>query len=181
MIQQSLIKPDKKPTKKYTTVLADPPWPERGGGKIKRGADRHYSLMSIQEIETFLRRVPYADNCHFYMWVTNNYLYDGLKILDHLGFRYITNIAWVKDRIGLGYYFRGQHELLLFADRGQVKPLCHKEPTVIQAKRRKHSQKPDEQYTKIEAVSPGPYLEVFAREKRDGWDVIGNEVDGSLF
>jgi len=168
-------------TNPFSTVLADPPWPERGAGKIKRGADRHYSLMSVKDIESFLQNIPFADNCHFYMWVTNNYLYDGLKILDNLGFRYITNIAWIKDRIGLGFYFRGQHELLLFAVKGKtLHPKKRNQSTVISAKRRKHSQKPEEQYTKIEAVSPGPYLEVFARNKREGWEVIGNEVQDSI-
>jgi len=164
---------------RYKTVLADPPWPERGAGKIKRGADRHYKLMTIKDITEYMKQLPYDDNCHLYMWVTNNYLKDGIQIINDIGFRYITNIVWMKDRFGLGQYYRGQHELLLFAVKGRLPYRSKSETSVIIAKRRKHSEKPKEQYKKIEAVSHSPYLEVFARKKREGWDSWGDEVDKS--
>ncbi|MCK5641183.1 MAG: hypothetical protein KAJ19_10310 [Gammaproteobacteria bacterium] len=93
---------------KYKTIYADPPWPERGGGKIKRGADRHYPLMKVKEIismSDFVNSIS-DENCHLYLWVTNNYLPSGLQVMEAWGFRYITTITWVKDRIGLGQYFR---------------------------------------------------------------------------
>jgi N6-adenosine-specific RNA methylase IME4 len=171
---------------KYCTILADPPWPEWGGGKIKRGANRHYELMTVKEILDFMKQIPVSENAHFYLWVTNNHLKDGLYVMESLGFRYVTNIVWVKTdkRLGLGQYFRGQHELCLFGVKGKLPykhskgPLRSKtsETTVIMAPRRKHSQKPGEIYRKIEATSYPPYLEVFARSRREGWDAIGKEL-----
>jgi len=111
---------------KYRTILADPPWYERGAGKIKRGADRHYDLLKTHNIiRIILEDSPFnpADNCHLYLWVTNNFLKDGLRVIDELGFRYVTNLVWVKDRFGLGQYFRGQHELCLFAVKGRLDTL----------------------------------------------------------
>jgi N6-adenosine-specific RNA methylase IME4 len=192
----------------YHTILADPPWLERGAGKIKRGADRHYPLMSTKDIvETMgdaLSQCVDKDQCHLWLWVTNNFLPDGLKLVDALGFRYITNVAWIKlrnvavkktetgsdmgidapvvsvareaVRIGLGQYLRGSHELLLFATRGQTKKPNKAPPSVIIAPREQHSSKPDEQYRVIETISPPPRLEMFARAAWPGWDSWGNEA-----
>jgi N6-adenosine-specific RNA methylase IME4 len=165
--------------KKYKTILIDPPYYEAGGGKIKRGADRHYKLMKTKEIIILLKEIlkdKVDENAHLYLWVTNNFLKDGLKIIEELGFRYITNIVWVKDRFGLGQYFRGQHELLLFAVKGKLPALVRSQTTVLHEKRTKHSKKPYGSYNKIEAVSPPPRLEIFARERREGWDVFGDEI-----
>lgn len=104
--------------------------------------------------------------------------------MNALGFRYVTNIMWCKDTIGLGQYFRGQHEICLFGVMGHVpyknsdnpKRSCCTESSVIHAKKREHSQKPDGMYAKIENTSWPPYLEVFARVHRHGWDVMGNEA-----
>ena len=166
----------------YSTILMDPPWNERGGGKIKRGADKHYDLVKTRDMP----RVIYnsgvwrpATDCHLYMWATNNHLPDALWLMDLLGFRYKTNVVWTKDRIGLGQYFRGQHELLLFGVRGsgfKVKTDDRTLKSWMHAKRGKHSAKPSEFYELIEARSCGPYLEMFARDSRDGWDSWGNEV-----
>ena len=106
----------------FSTVVIDPPWNERGGGRIKRGADRHYPLMKTPDIIRTVLQCPrwnqLAASAHLYLWVTNNFLQDGLRVIDALGFRYVTNFVWVKDRIGLGQYFRGRHELCLFSTRG---------------------------------------------------------------
>lgn len=171
-------------TTQYGTILADPPWLERGGGLIKRGADRHYPLMNVEAIIDYLRQIPVAGNAHLYLWVTNNHLIDGLQVVATLGFRYVTNLVWVKDRFGLGQCFRGQHELLLFGVKGQ--PPYKREvtpgrsscdiPSVILAKRREHSRKPDVQYSIIEATSWPPFIEAFARIRKAGWDAIGDEV-----
>lgn len=183
----------------YRTLLIDPPWLELGGGKIKRGADRHYDLMKTSEIIEYLTSVlkdRIYRNCHCYLWVTNNFLPDGLLVLEALGFRYVTNLVWVKDKFGLGYYFRGKHELCLFGVRGDCKP-NHKifegnlrsgakqkpftpvPTTVIKERTRKHSQKPRKIYSLIETVSQPPRLELFARERRVNWDVLGNEAPSS--
>lgn len=163
----------------FSTILMDPPWPEHGGGKIKRGADRHYPLMKPPKIlQTILTCRFYrpAPNCHLYCWVTNNYLKDGLWLIDVLGFRYITLLTWAKDRIGLGQYFRGQTEQLIFAVKGRLPALVKTESTLIQSKRGRHSAKPEASYAMIERVSPEPRLEMFARNDRPGWFAWGNEL-----
>ena len=168
-------------TKKYATIYADPPWPEYGGGKIKRGADRHYPLMTVKEIKKLPVQGITAENAHLYLWVTNNYLPAGLEVMQAWGFRYVTTITWAKDRIGLGQYFRGMTEHCLFGVKGKLpyKTLDGKRQqgrTLLVAPRERHSQKPVEMYDMIERVSYGPYIELFARNKRAGWDSWGNEV-----
>ena len=166
---------------KYKCILADPPWYERGGGKIKRGADRHYPLMKTSEIIKLSDMVQTLadDSCHLYLWTTNNFLKDALTVSDTWGFRYITMITWAKDRIGLGQYFRGQTEHCLFCVRGKL-PAVDKSTTLLIAPRRKHSEKPDQMYNIIETVSPGPRIELFARTKREGWDSWGNELPNTV-
>ena len=170
-------------TKKYRTIYLDPPWEEKGGGKIKRGADRHYSLMSIKEIEALpVRELADENGCHLYMWVTNNFLEKGLALLKKWGFEYVTTITWQKDRFGLGQYYRGITEHCLFATTKKRLPY-----KVINGKRAQgvtgfcepktiHSRKPCKMREMIERVSYAPRIELFAREEFDGWDCWGNEV-----
>ena len=164
---------------KYKTILIDPPWNEKGAGKCKRGADRHYKLMKTEDIfEYCVYKISplTSEDCHLYLWVTNNFLESGLQLIKDMGFRYITNLVWVKDKFGLGRYFRGQHELCLFAVKGKFISNSKKESTLIKGLRQKHSQKPYDLYRKIERVSSSPRLEIFARQRREGWNVMGNEV-----
>lgn len=169
----------------YRCVALDPPWHEQGGGKIKRGADRHYGLMKTGAILALLReqiRPLIAADAHVWLWVTNNYLPDGLRALDALDVRYVTNLAWVKPSFGLGQYLRGQHELCLFGVRGRAMlPPRRDVPSVINAAKARHSEKPEAAFETFERVSPGPRLEVFARVKRAGWDAWGDEVEHNLF
>lgn len=163
----------------FPCIMADPPWNESGGGKIKRGADRHYKLLKAPGIIQVMLCSPFwipAENAHLWLWVTNNFLKDGLHVMEALGFRYVTNFVWVKDRIGLGQYLRGQHELCLFGVRGRLPSATRSESTVVQAPRGEHSAKPVEAVEKIEAISPRPRLEMFARARREGWAVWGNEI-----
>lgn len=170
--------------KKYQIIYADPPWSESGGGKIRRGADRHYPLMKTKEIIELDVPSITAENAHIYLWVTNNFLKDGLKVMEAWGFKYKTMITWVKDKIGLGQYFRGQTEHCLFGVKGNIpyKVVDGKRQqgtTVIHAPRRKHSQKPEEMRKLIEKVSDREgfnKIELFAREEHEGWDVWGNEL-----
>ena len=120
---------------------------------------------------------PAAD-CHLWLWVTNNRLPLGLDIVTQLGFRYLTNLVWVKDRFGIGQYLRGQHELCLLGVRGQAMlPPIRNVPSIIHAKRTEHSAKPAEAFDVFNRVSPNhPRLEMFARQPREGWTVWGNEV-----
>jgi N6-adenosine-specific RNA methylase IME4 len=181
---------------RFRCIVSDPPWPEKGGGKIKRGADRHYPVVRIEDIPGVMRgaKAPDGsslwlpdDNCHHWMWVTNNYLEGGLWVLRELGFRYVTNAVWAKDRMGIGQYLRGQHELLLFGVRGKgfnvrterrdLSSLISA-PVPTEGGKRVHSRKPQAAFDLIEARSQGPYLEMFGRQSRSGWVVWGNEVDG---
>jgi N6-adenosine-specific RNA methylase IME4 len=169
------------------TVLLDPPWNERGAGKCKRGADRHYDVMKTSDIAKVIVSSPYwqygdgiAENAHMYMWVTNNYLKDGLWLMEFLGFEYKTNLVWAKDKFGIGRYFRGQHEICLFGTKGdgwEVRTDRNDIPTLLTSKRTKHSKKPLEFYDIIEGRSKGDFLELFARQERDGWYSWGNEIE----
>lgn len=188
---------------RFRTISMDPPWEENGGGKIKRGADRHYPTVPTKKMPRLILDSGVwnpADDCHLWMWVTNNFLVDGIWLMQQLGFRYVTNVAWIKIKdkikrpgvdelilewlksilkIGLGQYVRGAHELLLFGTRGKAmlpdKAALPK--SVIIAPRGQHSRKPDEQYPLIEAVSRPPRIEFFARRPWPGWQCWGNEVN----
>ena len=168
---------------KYKTVVIDPPWRELGGGKIKRGADKHYSVLSTSDIIKIINRSPewinIDDDAHLYFWVTNSFLQDGLKVMEALGFRYVTNLCWAKNHMGLGQYFRGKHELCLFGVRGKGflnRTSDRAISSLIEAKKTGHSKKPDAFYELVERRSTGPYLDMFARKRRSGWVVWGDEV-----
>ena len=161
--------------KKYSTIIADPPWYQKGGGKIKRGADKHYGIMKEHEIKSVMAGLldgKVADDAHLYLWAANNHLPEALRIIEHLGFRYITNLVWAKSRFGLGRYFRGQHELCLFAVKGRGfsnRTAVNNVSTLIGrdlVKPTQHSSKPAQMY-----------LELFARQQRPGWDAYGKELD----
>ena len=164
--------------KKYKTIYIDCPWFESGGGRIKRGADRHYPLMKTKDIISYLQnrlKDKIEDNAHLYVWVTNNFFQDGFKVIEALGFRYITCITWMKDRISLGQYYRGMTEHCLFAVKGNIpyKIIDGKRQQGVTGfieKKTVHSRKPIKMREMIEIVSPEPYLEMFAREKFDRWD-----------
>jgi N6-adenosine-specific RNA methylase IME4 len=175
--------------RKYRVIYADPPWPEHGGGKIRRGADRHYPLMSIAAIVKLGDALqPYIehDGCHLYLWATNTHLASGLLAMERWGFRYKTTITWFKDRFGLGQYFRGQTEHCLFGVRGRLPYRTRDDgrraqgTTAVHAPRRGHSAKPEVVRRMIEAVSHAPLLELFARHKAEWWDVWGNEVRSDI-
>lgn len=172
------------PNKKYDIIYADPPWMEAGGGKIRRGANRHYQLMKTVDIAMLPVNQIAAKNCHLYLWVTNGKLQDGLRVIQAWGFRYVTMITWVKDRFGIGQYFRGQTEQCLFAVKGVIpyKIVDGKRQqyvTYFAAKRTTHSTKPEIMRRIIEKVSDREgfnKIELFARKKADGWECWGNEV-----
>lgn len=167
----------------YRCICIDPPWNEQGGGKIKRGADRHYPLLKTTDIIRVIIESeawrPDPTGCHIWLWVTNNHLEDGLFVLRALGAKYITNLVWVKPSFGLGRYLRGQHELLLLGRLGPyLAPLNRNVPSRVVASKGRHSEKPQEVFDAIECVSPGPRMEMFARASRPGWSAWGDEVEG---
>jgi len=161
----------------FDVIYADPPWeyytPLRGYPEL------HYKTMPTEEICKL--KVPSADDAVLFLWATNPTLKDALKVMECWGFKYKTNMVWVKDKIGTGFYFRAQHELLLLGIKGKMPaPLEeNRPPSVIHAPVREHSRKPDEVYALIEKMYPNrKYLELFARpeEKRKGWTYWGLEV-----
>lgn len=156
---------------------------ESGGGKIKRGADRHYPLMKTPEIAALpVADLAHPDGCHLYLWTTNNFIPDALDVVKAWGFDYITMITWMKDRIGLGQYYRGLTEHCIFASTPKRLPYKVEDGKRMQGvtgfcePKERHSQKPVEMARMIERVSYAPRIELFARQSVPGWDNWGNEV-----
>jgi N6-adenosine-specific RNA methylase IME4 len=167
-------------TTSYTTLLADPPWEIHQRGGQRRGADQHYPLLSVDEISTLpIARVAGQD-AHLWLWVTNAALYAAQAVIQAWGFVYRSILTWIKPRFGMGQYLRSQTEHLLLATRGRAPILFHGQGSWFYAPVQDHSHKPEEQYAIIERCSPGPYLELFARRRRLGWHVWGDEVAGDV-
>ncbi|WP_083450397.1 MT-A70 family methyltransferase [Luteipulveratus mongoliensis] len=163
---------------RYRTILADPPWDIQQRGA--RGAVAHYNLMSLERIKAMPVADLAADDAHLWLWVTNATLRHGYDVAEAWGFTVRSPLTWVKFRLGLGNYLRNSTEHLLFATKGDAPVAYRSQPTWIQAPVQDHSHKPEEQYALIERISPGPYLELFARRPQPGWDAWGNEIDSDL-
>lgn len=175
---------------KFATVLADPPWQfQNRTGKMAPEHKRlsRYPTMTLGDIKNLPVEAIVKDTAHLYLWVPNALLADGLQVMEHWGFTYKTNLVWYKirkdggpDRRGVGFYFRNVTEMILFGVRGKnartLQPGRSQE-NIISTHKREHSRKPDEQYGIIEACSPGPYIELFARGPRKGWFGWGNQAD----
>lgn len=176
-----------KAQQRYTTILADPPWQfQNRTGKMAPEHKRllRYPTMELKEIMELPIPKLAAARSHLYLWVPNALLQEGLKVMEAWGFTYKTNIVWYKirkdggpDGRGVGFYFRNVTELLLFGLRGSMRTLQpgRTQVNLVSTRKREHSRKPDEIYDLIEKCSPGPYLELFARFGREGWDQWGNE------
>lgn len=178
--------------RRFATVMADPPW--RFVNRTGKMAPEHrrlsrYGTMNVEEICALPVSRIVAPTAHLYLWVPNALLPEGLQVLNAWGFEYKTNIVWHKQRKdggsdgrGVGFYFRNVTELILFGVRGKnARTLAPGRTQVnyIGSRKREHSRKPDEQYEVIEACSPGPFLEMFARGARPNWAVWGNQADDS--
>lgn len=175
------------PSGPFTTIVADPPWRYRDKLRMgvkkdgtphkgHRGAESHYPCMSLDEIKSIPVSDIAADNAHLYLWTTNAFVVEAHAISYAWGFRVRTMITWVKPQMGMGHYFRGSTEHVLFGVRGRLSSLRHNAKTYFTADRTKHSKKPDVFYRLVESMSPGPYIELFSRERRLGWSSWGNEV-----
>ncbi|MBP9040674.1 MAG: hypothetical protein KBF64_02750 [Anaerolineaceae bacterium] len=173
----------------YGTILADPPWQfQNRTGKVAPEHKRlnRYATLSLQEIKDIPVGVVASNQSHLYLWVPNALLREGLEVMEAWGFQYKTNIVWHKvrkdgepDGRGVGFYFRNTTELVLFGTRGKLRTLerGRTQVNILKTQKREHSRKPDELYEIIEECSPGPYLELFARGQRPGWDQWGNEAE----
>lgn len=173
---------------KFSCVLADPPWQfQNKTGKVAPEHKRlnRYGTMSLNDIKSLPVDKISASTAHLYLWVPNALLPEGLEVMKAWGFHYKSNIVWHKvrkdggpDGRGVGFYFRNTTELVLFGVRGKnARTLApgRSQVNIIKTMKREHSRKPDELYDVIEACSPGPFLELFARGQRKGWTVWGNQ------
>lgn len=167
----------------YRCVLADPPWPLALAGQRKRKKEGRkpetlpYPTMTVEEIAALPVATFAAQACHLWLWTTNQHLEAGFQVMRAWGFTYLAPIHWIKPS-GQGNWFIHRTQTLLFGYRESCRfPMNRYMPNVIETGDPvRHSQKPDAAYRFIEAISPRPWLELFARQKRVGWDVWGNEV-----
>jgi N6-adenosine-specific RNA methylase IME4 len=175
--------------RKFSTVLADPPWQfQNRTGKV---APEHRRLSRYATLDlAAICQLPVAQfltpTANLYLWVPNALLPEGLRVLESWGFQYKTNLVWHKvrkdggpDGRGVGFYFRNVTELLLFGVRGRnarTQAAGRRQVNFLATRKREHSRKPDEQYNLIESCSSGPYLELFARGSRKGWTTWGNQA-----
>lgn len=161
----------------FPVIYVDPPWRYDFAASSTRQIENHYPTMHLDEIKAL--SVPAADDAVLLMWATSPKLREAFEVLDAWGFTYVTSMVWVKDRIGMGYYARSRHELLLIAKRGAL-PVPDPEDrpdSVIEAPLGKHSEKPDAAYEIIERMYPlHRKVELFARRARDGWAAWGNQA-----
>jgi N6-adenosine-specific RNA methylase IME4 len=175
--------------RRFQTILADPPWRfSNRTGKVapEHGRLRRYPTLSLEEIAEIPVAEASDETAHLYLWTPNALLPWGLDVMRAWGFTYKTNIVWQKirkdggpDGRGVGFYFRNTTELLLFGVRGSMRTLApgRSQVNVMLTRKREHSRKPDEQYDMIEACSPAPYLELFARGSRPAWTCWGNQAE----
>lgn len=176
--------------KRFKTILADPPWQFiNRTGKVAPEHRRlsRYGTMGLDAIKALPVDQVADATSHLYLWVPNALLPDGLAVMQAWGFSYKSNLIWHKvrkdggsDGRGVGFYFRNVTEIILFGVRGKNARTLDPGRTqvnLLATRKREHSRKPDEQYKLIEACSPGPYLELFARGTRPKWTVWGNQAD----
>jgi len=173
---------------RFPTLLADPPW--RFLNRTGKVAPEHrrlsrYDTMDAGSIAAMPVADIAADRSHCYLWVPNALLADGLTVLQHWGFTYKSMLVWHKvrkdggsDGRGVGFYFRNVTEPVLFGVRGSARTLDpgRRQVNLFATRKREHSRKPEELYDIVEACSPGPYLELFARYPRPGWSQWGAEA-----
>lgn len=172
------------------TILADPPW--QFANRTGKVAPEHrrlsrYATLTLPEIQAIPVSTACASACHLYLWVPNALLKEGLAVMEAWGFTYKTNLVWHKvrrdggpDGRGVGFYFRNTTELILFGTRGRLRtrPAGRRQVNILKTQKREHSRKPDELYELIEACSPGPYLELFARGRFSSvWHVWGDQSE----
>jgi len=184
-----------QPTKRYRTIVADPPWQfdqswltgnyliygvKEGNVQTKRhykrGAVANYPVMSMDELRMLPIGLWAADNAHLYVWTTNSHMVEAHQITKAWGFEPKTILTWVKPRLGMGTYYRNNTEHVVFAVRGSCPVLRHDVRTAFTGAQGGHSEKPDVFYDIVQSMSLGPYLDVFARKQRMGWDSWGDEA-----
>jgi len=172
------------PNKKYNIIYADPPWRYDFSKDNADKIEVHYPTMTLEEICNL--KVPSEDNSVLYLWATAPKLLEALQVMKVWGFTYKTQAIWDKEWIGMGYWFRGRHELLLVGTKGKFRPPEYRVSSVYKERRTKHSKKPIyfrelinkcfPNATKIELFARPPKDRLFEDESYKGWDLWGNEV-----
>ena len=173
--------------KKYSVIYADPPWSFKtysNKGK-DRSPEKHYNVMNFKDICNLPVNKIANDNSVLLMWVIDPLLDKAFQVINAWGFKYKTvGFTWAKTNrksegyfTGLGYWTRGNPEMCLLATKGKPKRISKSVPQLVVEQRREHSRKPDIMYNHIENLLEGPYIELFARTQRNGWDSWGNQID----
>ena len=164
----------------FSTIVIDPPWDWSDEGDVNQlgRAKPDYATMTIEQLQKLPVATLAAEDCHLYCWVTNRSLPKVFGLLDTWGFRYIVLLTWPKTSYGMGNYFRGQTEHVAFGIRGSLALKVKSASTLLPTWKRGqgHSSKPTEFLGFVEKCSPGPYLEMFARSKRENWTAWGCDV-----
>lgn len=175
-----------QPSGPYSVILADPAWSYADKSKHRGGAERHYPTMKVKDIAALPVGDIAARNCALFLWATWPTIRDAERVIEAWGFRYVTAaFVWVKTtktgkiHIGMGHYTRANTEPCLLAVRGRMPVVSKAERQVILSERLAHSAKPTETYDRIHALYPtGRRAELFARNRRAGWDSFGHDIDG---
>jgi N6-adenosine-specific RNA methylase IME4 len=159
----------------YEIIALDPPWPYGTDYDPEgRRAANPYPEMSLDEIKAI--KLPITDNGILFLWTTHKFMRYSFDLIDSWGFRDVSIITWVKDRMGLGTWLRSQSEFCIMCVKGKPKVNLTNQTTVLYGKMREHSRKPDEFYELVNQLCIGRKLDYFSREQRDGWDSMGNDV-----
>ena len=172
--------------KQYGVIYADPPWSFKtysDKGK-DRSPEQHYNVLSLTDISLLPVSNIAKPDAVLLMWVIDPLLDKAFEVINAWGFKYKTvAFTWAKTNktkpgffTGLGYWTRGNPEMCLLATKGKPKRLSKSVPQLVVEQRREHSRKPDIMYKHIENLLEGPYIELFARQQKEGWDSFGNEV-----
>lgn len=185
LIKKHIPRPEipSPPEGQYNVIVIDPPWPLGGvnyeyrdrSSTITRAIERPYYRMTIEEISNM--DIPAADDCILWLWTTNINLHNAFHVLEEWGFIYRSCLTWAKPTMGLGYWLRGQTEHCLLATKGKPVWTNTHERTLLKADRGEDSRKPDAFYSLVDRICKGTKIDMFSREKREGWEQWGDEVD----
>ncbi len=160
----------------FACIVIDPPWAYGSRAfDASHRARNPYSAMAVEDIKALT--IPSADDCVLWLWTTNAFMHEAYHVLEEWGFTPKTILTWAKDRMGLGDWLRGQTEHCVMAVKGSPRVHLTNQTTILHGPMREHSRKPDEFFELVEALCDGPRLEMFARQRRENWEVHGNEPD----
>jgi N6-adenosine-specific RNA methylase IME4 len=166
---------------RFATIYADPPW-KYVNQSSRAAAGDHYGTMTVEEICALPVNALAAESALLWLWTTNGFLVEALtRVIPAWGFEFKSVLVWCKPQLGTGNYVRVSHEFLLIAARGGLRPDGKNQTSWLVADRDRHSAKPAAFRDIIERISPGPRIELFARQTRPGWTVWGNEITREEF